>query len=171
MAHAVDLLVNLAFFLDIGVRAWDIGLRLVIVIVADEVFDRVIGKKSLELAIELRRECLVGGKNDRRALRLFNDFGHGVGLACACGAEQNLFTLSISHALAQFFDRGGLIPGRRKFGHHFKGFAAFELFSRAHIGRRSVKSNIGFFGMSVGHWRILSDTSDVPSRRVNSSEQ
>jgi hypothetical protein len=46
VAHAVDLLVDVGFLLDIGVGARDVGLRLVIVVVGDEILDRVVGKEA-----------------------------------------------------------------------------------------------------------------------------
>ena len=67
VAHAVDLLVDRAFLLDVGVGARHIGFRLVVVVIGDEIFDRVVGKEALELAIELRGERLVGREDQRRA--------------------------------------------------------------------------------------------------------
>jgi hypothetical protein len=46
MAHAVELLVDVGFLLDIGVGARDVGLGLVIVVVRDEILDRVVGERS-----------------------------------------------------------------------------------------------------------------------------
>ena len=60
VAHAVDLLVDVGFLLDIGVGARDVGLRLVIVVVGDEILDRIVGKEAPELAVELRGKRLVG---------------------------------------------------------------------------------------------------------------
>jgi hypothetical protein len=47
MAHAVDLLVDRGILLDIGVGARDIGFGLVVIVIADEIFDRVVRKKLL----------------------------------------------------------------------------------------------------------------------------
>ena len=47
MAHAVDLLVDRGFFLDIGVGARNIGFGLVVVVIGDEILDRVVGKEDL----------------------------------------------------------------------------------------------------------------------------
>jgi hypothetical protein len=69
VAHAVDLLVDRGFLLDIGVGARDIGLGLVVVVIGDEILDRVVGEEALELAVELRRQRLVGREDQRRALR------------------------------------------------------------------------------------------------------
>jgi hypothetical protein len=67
VAHAVDLLVDGGFLLDIGVAAGHIGLRRVVVVVGDEIFDRVVGEEVLHLAVELGGEGLVGGEDEGRA--------------------------------------------------------------------------------------------------------
>ena len=94
VAHAVDLLVDVGFLLDIGVGARDVGLGLVIVVVGDEILDRVVGEEALELAIELRGQRLVGREDQRRALGRLDHLGHGEGLARAGDAEQHLVALS-----------------------------------------------------------------------------
>ena len=99
MAHPVDLFVNLALFLDVGVGPRDIGFRLVVVVVADKILDRVVREEPLELPIKLRGERLVRGQNDRGALRLFNDLRHGEGLTGARRAQENLIPLPIIDAV------------------------------------------------------------------------
>ena len=47
VAHAVDLLVDERVLLDVGVRGRDVGLWLVVVVVADEVLDRVVWEELL----------------------------------------------------------------------------------------------------------------------------
>ena len=116
VAHAVDLLVDVGFLLDIGVGARDVGLRLVIVVVGDEILDRVVGEEALELAVELRRQRLVGREDQRRALRRLDHLGHGEGLARAGDAEQHLVALVRPHALDQFLDRLRLVALRLEFG-------------------------------------------------------
>jgi hypothetical protein len=59
VAHAVDLVVDDGVLLDVGVARGDVRLGLVVVVVADEVLDGVVGEELLELAVELRRERLV----------------------------------------------------------------------------------------------------------------
>ena len=61
MAHAVDLFVDHRLLFDVGIRPRDIGFRLVIIVIADEVLDCVFGKKSFEFPEKLRGKCLVGG--------------------------------------------------------------------------------------------------------------
>ena len=112
VAHAVDLLVDRRFLLDIGVGARDVGLGLVIVVVGDEILDRVVGEEALELAVELRRQRLVGGEDQRRALRRLDHLGHGEGLARAGDAEQHLVALVRCDALDQLGDRLRLVALR-----------------------------------------------------------
>mmetsp|Transcript_29475 Transcript_29475/g.57756 ORF Transcript_29475/g.57756 Transcript_29475/m.57756 type:complete len:260 (-) Transcript_29475:292-1071(-) len=51
VAHAVDLFVNLALFLNISVGAGHIGFGLVIIVIADEIFDGVVWEEPLEFAV------------------------------------------------------------------------------------------------------------------------
>jgi hypothetical protein len=82
-AHAVDLVVDGGFFLDVGVARGDVGLGLIVIVVADEVFDGVIGEELLELLIELSRERLVVGDDQRRAVHRLDHFRHRERLARA----------------------------------------------------------------------------------------
>ena len=50
VAQLVNLLVDINLFFDVGVGAGDIGFRLVVVVVADEVLHGVFGEELLELA-------------------------------------------------------------------------------------------------------------------------
>ena len=59
VAQLVDLVVDVGVFLDVGVGARDIRLRLVVVVVRDEVLDRVVREELLELGVELRGQGLV----------------------------------------------------------------------------------------------------------------
>ena len=54
---------------DVRVARRDVGLGLVVVVVADEVLDGVLGEELPHLAVELRREGLVGREDQRRAVR------------------------------------------------------------------------------------------------------
>ncbi len=109
MAHAVDLLVDRGILLDIGVGARDVGFRLVVIVIGDEILHRVVGKEILELAVELRRQRLVGREDEGRALRLLDHLGHGESLAGAGDAEQNLRAIVAPHAVHQLGDRLRLI--------------------------------------------------------------
>ena len=69
-AQLLDLLVELAVLLDVGVGARDVGFRLVVVVVADEVLDGVVREELFELGVELRGERLVRREHERRLLHL-----------------------------------------------------------------------------------------------------
>ena len=116
VAHPIDLFVQRQFLLDIGVGARDIGLGLVIVVIRDEILDRVFREEALHFAVELRSQGLVGRKNDRRAPGALDDMRHRKGLARARDAEQHLVALATGDPLAQFLDRLRLVARRPEFG-------------------------------------------------------
>ena len=87
-AELVQLFVDGGFFFDVEVAGGNVGFGLVVVVVGDEVFDGVVGEEGLELVVELRGEGLVVREDERRAVGLLDDLGHGEGLAGAGDAEQ-----------------------------------------------------------------------------------
>ena len=99
-SQAIDLLVNDRFFFDVDVGGRNVSFGLIVVVIGDEVFDRVLGKERAELLIKLRRECLVVCEHERGALRAFDDAGDRERLAAAGDAEQHL----IFGAVVQPFD-------------------------------------------------------------------
>ena len=111
--HLLDVLVDRRVLLDEQVALRHIGLRLVIVVVADEVFDRVVREELAKLAVQLRRQRLVGRKDYRRTPQPRNHVGHREGLARAGHPQQRLEHLAIAHALSQLLDRLRLVAGRR----------------------------------------------------------
>ena len=137
MAHAVDLLVHRGVLLDIGVAARDIGFGLVVVVIADEILDRVFREEGLELAVELGGQRLVRRQDQGGALGGLDDLGHGEGLARAGNAQQHLVALARVDARHQFGDRGALVARRNVIGHQLEGLAAFGLFrSRRAVGHK-----------------------------------
>ena len=60
-------------FLDVGVGARQIGFGLVVVVVADEVLDRVVREELLELAVKLRGQGLVVRHDQRRPVDRLDD--------------------------------------------------------------------------------------------------
>ena len=63
VAHLVDLFVDVRVLGDVGVAAGDVGLGLVVVVVGDEVLDRILREHLAELRGELRGEGAVGGEH------------------------------------------------------------------------------------------------------------
>ena len=81
VAHLVDLFVDRRVFLDVRVALRNVGLRLVVVVVADEVAYSVVGKQLFELVVELGRKGFVGGHDQCRPVHPGNDVRHGKSLA------------------------------------------------------------------------------------------
>ena len=106
------------FLLDEGVGARDVGLGLVVVVVGDEILDRVVREEFLELGIELRGQRLVGREDQGRALRLLDHLGHGEGLARAGDAEQHLGAVGFVDALDEILIAVGWSPAGSKSRHH-----------------------------------------------------
>jgi hypothetical protein len=127
VAHPVDLLVDGAVLLDIGVGARNVGLGLVVVVVADEVLDRVLREEALHLAVELGRQGLVGGQDQGRALGLLDDLGHGEGLARAGDAQQHLVLVAVLQAFHELGDRRRLVAGGAVLADQLEPLAAFRL--------------------------------------------
>src|SRR3546814_1452302 len=69
----LDVFVDRTVLVDEGVGARDVGLRLVVVVVRDEILDRIVREKLLELAVQLRRQGLVRRHDQRRPLQLLDD--------------------------------------------------------------------------------------------------
>jgi len=116
VAQLVNLVVDVRVLLDVGVGARDVGLRLVVVVVADEVLDCVVRKELLELAVELRGQGLVGREHQSRALHCLDHVGHGERLARAGHAEQGLLVVAALEPLDQLGDGLRLVAGRSEIG-------------------------------------------------------
>ncbi len=144
MAHAVDLLVDRGFLLDIGVRARDIGFRLVIIVIGYEIFHRIVGEEALEFPVKLRRQRLVGREHDGRALQFLDHLGHGKGLARAGDAEQHLVLLVRPRLGGEFRDGLRLVAGGLELALHLEADAAFALFrARRAVGRPGLARHFG----------------------------
>ena len=127
VAHAIDRFVDGAFLLDVGVAPGNVGLGHVVVVVAHEILDGVVGEKALELAIELGGQRLVVREDQRGALHRLDHLRHRERLARAGDAEQHLVQLVVLHALHEIGDRAGLVAGGLIAGRDAELAAAFEL--------------------------------------------
>ena len=100
----VDLVIGGGVLFDVGVRVGDVGLRLIVVVVGDEVFHGVLREKLLELRAELGGQGLVVGQHQGGPVHLCDDVGHGEGLAGAGDAQEHLFVNAVLKARGQGFD-------------------------------------------------------------------
>ena len=106
--------------LDVDVALGDVGLGLVVVVIADEVADRVVREELLELGVELGGQRLVVRHHQRRLAVLGDHVGHRERLARAGDAHQRLVAVSVAQAPNQLLDRLGLIAGRLKWTDELK---------------------------------------------------
>ena len=110
--EARDVVVLRGVLLDVEVGLRDVRLGLVVVVVGDEVLDRVLGEELPELVAELRRERLVVRDHERRALELLHHPGHRRRLAGAGRAEERLAAVPVAQRLGELCDRLRLVAGR-----------------------------------------------------------
>ncbi len=113
VAQALDLGVDRGVLLDEGVRLRHVGLWLVVVVIRDEVLDRVVREELAELVGELRGERLVVREHECRSLHLLDQPGRRRGLAGTGRAEQHDVGLPGVDAAGELGDRLGLITARR----------------------------------------------------------
>jgi len=109
VAQPLHLLVDGGVLLDEGVRLRDVGLGLVVVVVGDEVLDRVVRQQLTELVGQLCRERLVLHHHEGGPLQpLDQPRGRGR-LAGAGGAQEDDVLLPRLDALGELRDGGGLV--------------------------------------------------------------
>ena len=113
VAEPVDLVVDRRVLLDVEVLGRDVGLRLVVVVVGDEVLDRRLGEELAELVAELGGERLVVRDHERRAAEALDRGRHREGLAGAGGAEKRDVGLAGLDPLGDLVDRLRLVGGGR----------------------------------------------------------
>ena len=109
----VDLLVDRRRLGDVGVADRYVGLRLVIVVIGDEVLNGVLREELPQLVAELGRQGFVVGQHQRRPAGLGDHVGHRERLARARGPQQRLITLAAVYPRHQLLDRRRLITLRR----------------------------------------------------------
>ena len=110
-AHAelVELVVDGGFLFDEGVARRNVGLGLVVVVVADEIFDGVLREEGFEFVVELRGERLVVREDDGGAIELLDHLRHREGLARAGDAEEDLVAVAVGCAADELRDGFGLV--------------------------------------------------------------
>ena len=114
MAQTVNLVVDGTVLLNIGVCGRDIRLGLVIVVVGDEIFYRIIGEKAAHLGTDLTGQRFIRLQNQRRAIAPGDDVRHRKRLAGAGDAQQRLGVVTLMDALHQRFYRLRLVAGGLK---------------------------------------------------------
>ena len=119
-AQFLDLVVDAQVLLDVGVRRGDVGLRLIVVVVGDEVLHRVVREEGLEFTVELGREGLVVAEDQGRTLQALDHAGHGESLARTRDAEQRHVAHARLQGGAELGDGLRLVTGGLVFGFELK---------------------------------------------------
>jgi len=128
-AEAVDVVVNRGVLLDVDVAGGDVRLRLVIVVVGDEVRDGSRREELAELGVELGGKGLVVADDQGRPLDPLDDVGHGERLAGAGHAQKGLAASALGEAPDERIDGLGLVALGLEFRHQVE---------RLHRGSRRV---------------------------------
>src|SRR5450830_2123742 len=112
--QASDVLVDVGVLRDVQINRGDIRLGLIVVIVADEILDRVLGEEGLELAVQLGGKRLVVAQDKDRAIELLDDIRHRKRLAGAGDADQRLEAVALLDPGDQLGDGLRLVSRRFK---------------------------------------------------------
>ena len=111
MPEPVDVVVARRVLLDVEVGLRDVCLGLVVVVIGDEVLDRVCREELAELVAELRSQRLVVGDHERRSLQLLDQPRHRRRLARAGRTEKGLEAVARLERLDELADRARLVAG------------------------------------------------------------
>jgi hypothetical protein len=113
-AHLLDVFVDARILLDVQVLRRHIGFGLVVIVVGDEILDRILGKELAHFGVELRGERLVRRHDERGTAQARDHVRHRVGLPGPRHAEQCLKSEPVAHTFRELLDRLGLIARRRE---------------------------------------------------------
>ena len=113
MTQPLDLVVDRGVLLDEGVRLGDVGLGLVVVVVGDKIFDRIVRKQLAELGRELGCKRLVRLKNQSGTLQLLDQPCRGGALTRARRTHEDDVLFAVANARSQLTDRLRLVTRRR----------------------------------------------------------
>ena len=126
-------MVYVAVLFDEKILPGDVGLGLIVIVVADEILDVILREKALKFAIKLRRERFIMRHYERGNSEALDDICHAESLTRAGNAEKSLVFVAALKARDDAFDRFFLILARREFALDFKILQNFSFF-KAKIG-------------------------------------
>ena len=90
MPKFIDLVVDHRVLFNVHILAGNIGFRLIIIVVRNKIFHRVVREKLAEFGTKLRGQRFIVRQHQRRAIGMRNDIGHSKGFAAAGYTEQRL---------------------------------------------------------------------------------
>ena len=110
--HLLYVIIDGSVFFDIKIGRWHIRLGLVVIIVGDKIFHRIVGEKLLEFTIQLCGKRFVRRHDKRWTLHRLDHVGNGESLSRTGNTEQGLGVKPIGQSLYQPGNRVWLIAGR-----------------------------------------------------------
>ena len=129
MSQLVYLIVDLGIFFYICVRRRHISLRLIIIIIADEILHRILREELSEFSVELGGQSLIVTDDKSRFLYFLYDLRHGECLAGAGYTHESLAFFAVNYTLRQRLYGFGLISCHFKRSVYFKSIHPLYLFS------------------------------------------
>jgi hypothetical protein len=171
VAETIDLVVDRAVLLDEGVARRDVRLGLVVVVVADEVLDPVVGEELAHLLGELGGERLVRGEDQRGSLHLLDRPRDRGRLARAGDAEQRLEPLAGLDALRQRLDRLRLVARRRELRDHLEHGLPRGGLRRSGVGHATQPTPEHSFGEAASRAAAPSGASSTRRRRSDARQR
>src|SRR5437660_11698072 len=99
--HPVDGVIDGGILGDVRIGGRDVGFRLIVIVIADEIFDRVVRKEALKFAIELRRQRFIMHDDQGRLLDPGDHVGESKGFAGTGDAQEDLMRLPSQNAVCQ----------------------------------------------------------------------
>ena len=114
MPQLVYFIVDGRVFFNVGIGLGNIRFRLIVIIIGNKIFHRVIREEGFQFAGQLGRQRFVVSQHQRGPLHFVDDLGDGIGLACTCRTQQHLGAHALLNACRQFFNGLGLVARRFK---------------------------------------------------------
>ena len=111
MTQAVDLLIDRSILFNIGIRMGDIGFRLIIIVIRNEILHRVIRKEFPKLRAELGSQRFIMSQHQCGTVQLFNDRSHSKGFTGAGNTQKGLLSQSPVDTVCQRLDGSRLVTG------------------------------------------------------------
>ena len=102
------------------VRVRNVRFGLEVVVIAHEVFHRIVREERFEFLVELCRKRLVVREDQRRLAHVLDDVRHRESLAGTRHAEERLELFSVLETFGQFLNRFWLVTRRTVRAYEFK---------------------------------------------------
>ena len=116
VTQLVDFVIDGRIFFYVCICLGNIRFRLIVVIVGNKIFHRVVWEEGFQFAGQLGRQGLVVSQHQGGPPHFVDDLGDGIGLACTCRAQQHLGAHALLNACRQFFNGLGLVARGLEWG-------------------------------------------------------